>query len=130
MKNKAQRTIVVIVAVLGGLAGESKSAEPEFKQEPAENLRAYFLKTPLPNYPPVAVAQHKKGHGWFRLKIDSATGKITEVKILKSTGVKILDDSAAVAFMQWKAKPHRIDHAVLPAQFIGSPEATGSHVKW
>ena len=28
-----------------------------------------------------------------------------EVKVLKSTGVKILDDAAACAFMQWKAKP-------------------------
>jgi len=111
-------------------AGAVKAAEPQFKQEPAENLRSYFLKTPLPNYPEVAVAQHKKGSGWFHLTIDPATGKVTEVKVLKSSGVKILDDSAAVAFMQWKAKPHLINHAILPAQFMGSAEATGSHIKW
>ena len=76
----------------------------------------------VPNYPELAAALHKKDSGWFRLTIDPATGKVTEVKVLKSTGIKILDDSAAVAFMQWKAKPHRLDHAILPAQFIGSPE--------
>ena len=42
----------------------------------------------------------KKGSGWFRLKIDPSTGVVTEVKLLQSTGVKILDDSAAVAFLQ------------------------------
>jgi TonB family protein len=130
MKNNRQPTLVVITLVLLGIVGELKSAEPEFKQEPAENLRSYFVKAFPPNYPDAAVAQHKKGSGWFRLTIDRATGKITEVKVLKSTGVKILDDSAACAFMQWKAKPNRLDHAVVPVSFIGSPEQTGSHIKW
>jgi protein TonB len=115
---------------MAGFSGGLKSAEPQLKQEPAENLRSYFVKCFLPNYPDVAVAQHKKGSGWFRLTINRATGKVTEVKVLKSTGVKILDDAAAVTFMQWKAKPNRLDHAVLPANFIGSPELTGSHIKW
>jgi protein TonB len=130
MKNNRQRTFIVVTLALIGFAGGLKSAEPQFKQEPAENLRSYFVKTSLPNYPDMAVAQHKKGNGWFRLTIDRATGKVTEVKVLKSTGVKILDDSAAVAFMQWKAKPHRLDHAVVPANFVGSPEIIGSHIKW
>jgi TonB family protein len=113
-----------------GLWGGVKSAEPQFKQEPAGNLRSYFVKCFLPNYPDAAVAQHKKGSGWFRLTIDRPTGKVTAVKVVKSTGVKILDDSAACAFMQWKPKPNRLDHAVIPANFIGSPEITGSHIKW
>jgi phosphoribosylformylglycinamidine (FGAM) synthase-like amidotransferase family enzyme len=49
--------------------------------------------------------------------------------VLKSTGVKILDDSAACAFVQWKAKPNRLDHAVVPANFTGSPEKTAGHIK-
>jgi TonB family protein len=130
MKGNRKRTIAVIIAALVGVDDGLRSAEPQFKQEPAENLRSYFVKAFTPNYPDAAVAQHKKGNGWFRLTIDRATGKVTEVKVLKSTGVKILDDSAACAFMQWKAKPNRLDHAVLPANFIGSPEQTGSHIKW
>jgi TonB family protein len=130
MKSHGKRIIVLVMAALPGLAGGLRSAGPEFKQEPAENLRSYFVKAFPPNYPDAAVAQHKKGSGWFRLTIDRATGKVTEVKVLKSTGVKILDDSAACAFMQWKAKPNRLDHAVVPVNFIGSAEQTGSHIKW
>jgi TonB family protein len=130
MKNNKLLTFVTIALALVGLTDRLKSAEPQFKQEPAENLRSYFVKAFPPNYPDSAVAQHKKGSGWFRLTIDRATGKVTEVKVLKSTGVKILDDSAACAFMQWNAKPNRLDHAVVPANFTGSPEKTGSHIKW
>jgi TonB family protein len=130
MKNYRNLTVVVMIAALVGFTGGLKSAELQFKQEPAENLRSYFVKAFQPNYPEAAVAQHKKGSGWFRLTIDRPTGKVTEVKVLKSTGVKILDDSAAAAFMQWKAKPNRLDHAVVPANFTGSPEKTGSHTKW
>jgi protein TonB len=130
MGNNRQRTLFVVILAVIGFVGGLKSAEPQFKQEPAENLGSYFLKRHLPNYPTIAGTLHKKGSGWFRLNIDPATGKVTEVKVLKSTGIKILDDSAAVAFMQWKAKPHLLDHAILPAQFVGSPEATGSHIKW
>jgi TonB family protein len=130
MKNNRQRTFIVVTLALIGFPGGLRSAEPQFKQEPAENLRSYFVKAFPPNYPDVAGAQHKKGSGWFRLTIDRGTGKVTEVKVLKSTGVKILDDSAACAFMQWKAKLNRLDHAVVPANFTGSPEKTGSHTKW
>jgi TonB family protein len=130
MKTNMCKAFFIITLFLVVFSGALKAAEPQFKQEPAENLHSYFLKTPVPNYPPVAVAQHKKGNGWFRLTIDPATGRVTEVKVLKSTGIKILDDSAAVAFMQWKAKPRMIDNAILPAQFMGSPESTGSHTKW
>jgi hypothetical protein len=60
MKNHRKRTIVVIVTVLVGFAGGLRATEPQFKQEPAENLRSYFAKCFLANYPDVAVPQHKK----------------------------------------------------------------------
>jgi TonB family protein len=112
MNNNAQPTFVMITLALIALAGGVKAAEPQFKQAPAENLRSYFVKAFQPNYPDAAVAQHKKGSGWFRLTIDRATGKVMEVKVLKSTSVKILDDAAACAFMQWKAKPNRLENRV------------------
>ena len=122
-------TFVIVIAALAFFA-EAKAAEPAFKQEPSGDLRAYFSKMVRPNYPAPAVAMHKKGDGWFGLTIDRATGAITAVKVLKSTGVKILDDSAAVAFMQSRARPNKLDHAVIQITFGGSPEGTGSHIKW
>jgi TonB family protein len=130
MDNNRQATFIVLALALVGFANGVRSAEPAFKQEPAENLGSYLVKAPLPNYPVVAGTLHKKGDGWFRLTIDPATGAVTDVKLLKSTGVKILDDSAAVAFLQWKIKPHTIDHIILPWRFLGARESTGSHIKW
>ena len=123
-------SLIVAVAFATGSNALATGERYSFQQEPTGNLDSYFHKRHWPNYPRVAAAMHKKGEGWFRLQIDRATGAVTEVKILKSTGVKILDDSAAVAFMQWQAKPNMLDHAVLQVHFIGSPEETGSHTKW
>jgi len=109
------------------IAGALQSAEPTFKQDP--DLTPYFVKKPLPTYPQAAFTWHRQGSGWFRLNIDPATGKVTSVKVLKSTGVKILDDSAAVTFMQWRAKPHLIDHAILPANFVGA-HGDNKSIKW
>jgi len=89
------------------------------------------VKTPLPNYPKAAYTWHKQGNGWFRLNIDPATGIATSLKVLKSTGTKILDDSAAVAFMQWLARPNVIDHAILPVNFVAvCEESNNNGIKW
>ena len=119
-------SLIVAVAFATG----SNAERDTFKQEPPGDLRRYFPKMVQPNYPATAVAMHKKGDGWFGLTIDRATGAITAVKVLKSTGVKILDDSAAVAFMQSRARPNKLDHAVIQITFGGLPEETGSHIKW
>lgn len=121
---------ILLLPILGiiGFAGALQAAEPTFKQEP-DDLRPYFVKKPLPTYPQAAYTFHKEGNGWFRLNIDPATGKVTSVKVLKSTGVKILDDSAAVTFMQWRAKPHLIDHAILPAYFVGK-HGDNKSIRW
>jgi TonB family protein len=122
-------TVIFLLLALVGLARAGRCAESAYKQEP-EHLFSYLIKAPVPNYPVAAGTWHKKGEGCFRLNIDRATGTVTEVKVLKSTGVKILDDSAAVAFMQWKIKPHTIDHIILPFAFRGPGESTGTHIKW
>lgn len=126
VKNNAWQILLILTLAVS--ASVVQSGEPTFKQEP-ENLRPHFVKKPVPNYPQAAYTWHRQGSGWFRLNIDQATGKVTSVKVLKSTGVKILDDSAAVTFMQWRAKPHLIDHAILPADFMGA-HGDNKAVRW
>ena len=123
------RLIYLAMVAAFALCVRANSAEPVLKQEPEGSLKAYFIRKPLPNYPDTAISFHKKGIGWFRLQIDMQTGAVREVKVLKSTGVKILDDSAAAAFLQWKAKPHLIDHAVIEVRAEGFKH-TGSHIDW
>jgi TonB family protein len=103
--------------LLIGSAGGLTATQRRFKQAPPPaRILANFVKAFPPDYP--EVAQHKRGNGLFGLTIDRPTGKVTAVKVLKSTGIKTLDDSAAVAFLQWKAKPNRLDHIVIPVSFI------------
>lgn len=45
------------------------------------------------------------GSGIVLLNVDPSTGNVTSAQLLKSTGHKILDDSAIEAFRQWRFKP-------------------------
>ena len=114
--------VVLLWTVSSGFA-ENFKAEP-----PPTELNAYFTKAYPPKYPEIAKAWHKSGKGWFRLSIDRSNGKVTEIKVLQSTGVKILDDSIAATFLQWKAKPNMLDHAVIPFEYARSG-AIGSHIQ-
>jgi TonB family protein len=103
----------------GRFAASSIRAERRFKPAPPPaRIVSYFVNAFPPNYPDIALTQHKRGNGLFRLTIDRPTGKVTAVKVLRSTGVKVLDDSAAAAFLQWKAKPNRVHYVVIPVNFI------------
>jgi TonB family protein len=124
------RSILVTLIVAVAFAAEATTERYVFEQNPSGDLKAYFAKMVRPKYPQTALALHKKGKGFFRLTIDRPTGAVTEVKVLKSTGVKVLDDSAAAALMQWRAKRNMLDHAVIPVDFVGVPGETGTHIKW
>ncbi len=58
-----------------------------------------------PDYPPALWRSGVTGKGVFLLKIDPRTGEVTDVKVLKSTGYRILNELAAKAFLQCKFKP-------------------------
>lgn len=112
-------TFAVIILLLVGFAASSIRAERRFKPAPPPApIVWYFAKAFPPTYPDIALTQHKRGNGLFRLTINPPTGKVTNVKVLKSTGVTILDESAAAAFLQWKAKPNRVHYVVIPVNFI------------
>jgi TonB family protein len=108
-----------------------ESYEPfdPYARQPKEYVR-YFTKWFVPPYPERAQNFHKTGSGSYRLTINPQTGAVTQVQVVKSTGVKILDDCAAVCFMQWKAKPHTLGHATIAMTFEPPRERTGSHIVW
>jgi hypothetical protein len=63
-----RRSLLTAVALIA-FGGETESGETAFKQYPADLLTDhYFVKTPMPKYPDVAAAYHKKGSGWHRNK--------------------------------------------------------------
>jgi TonB family protein len=53
----------------------------------------------------------------FRLQIDPASGKVSGVTVVKSTGVDALDDSAVHALRMWRIKPGRWRELDIPITF-------------
>ena len=106
---------LLIIAALP-LHDAMSAAEPR-PFPPDGTARSYFAFMPPPPYPKAARYARQKGKGWFELIIDFPTGRVEQVKVLKSTGSKLLDDSTVATFLQWRAKPRVLHHAVLPVEF-------------
>ena len=117
------RLICLVFTALALSCGlEAATAEP--KQFPPGSLSPYFISMARPNYPEMARRFHRTGKGWYELSFD-AVGGVKQVRVLKSSGVKILDDSVAAALLRWRAKPGMIQHAVIPVTFeMESPTHT------
>lgn len=97
------------------IAAVAQASEPV--QVPAGPLSSHFDVMPPPAYPQVAQTWHRAGKGWFELTVNPSNGNVTQVKIVKSTGVKVLDDAAAASFFHWHAKSGSFSRAVVPAEF-------------
>jgi hypothetical protein len=54
--------------------------------------------------------------GWFT-EVDPATGRVTSVSMIKSTGHDILDNAALRALRQWRYRPRAITTFEIPIQF-------------
>jgi protein TonB len=77
--------------------------------------------TPQPVYRPEWVKQGLKGKGVALVMIDNTTGKVTDVKMLDSTGNKLLDDAALKAYSQWRFVPGTGSRVKIPIEFTNRP---------
>ena len=96
------------------------SATASFAQPtPAEiaEAKALAVYAPRPAYPHEARSKHMTGRGIVVLNVDPSTGNVTSAQLLKSTGHKILDDSALDAFRQWRFKPGSVHKVKIPINF-------------
>ena len=73
-----------------------------------------------PEYPPKLRSYGWNGKGRFLLRVNSETGDVDEVKILKGTGHVLLNEFAAKAFFQWKFQPGSPPQVVVPVEFYAS----------
>ena len=62
-------------------------------------------KSVAPDYPYRERALHHSGSGDFRLIVDTRTGAVTQVIVLRSTGFAGLDNCAIAALRQWRWRP-------------------------
>lgn len=70
-----------------------------------------------PAYPREARDKGLTGKGVAVVKVDPATGHVTSVSMIKSTGHDILDSAALRAFRQWRFPPRGITTFEIPVQF-------------
>jgi TonB family protein len=67
----------------------------------ARRLATY---APQPDRPVTA----RNGRGTYRFIVDYATGNVTEVKVLQSSGRKDFDRAVVKAYRQWRFVPHTV----------------------
>lgn len=66
--------------------------------------KANMLSAPKPPYPYEARKAHATGSGTFVIIFD-ASGSVSDVQTVKSTGNAILDQTSVTTFRRWRAKP-------------------------
>src|ERR1051326_6272123 len=76
------------------------------------------IKTVKPDYSYAERAQQHAGFGLYRVTLDLKTGSVSNVRVLQSTGVPTLDDSAVKALRQWLWKPGKWKEIDVPVAFI------------
>jgi protein TonB len=79
--------------------------------------KALVTNYPRPAYPKEARDKHMTGMAIVALNVDFPTGTVTSAQLLKSTGYKILDDSALEAFRQWRFRPGSVRKVKIPIKF-------------
>ena len=98
------------------IAGSPSRTKAPVVLTPAEEARV-LLVAPRPEYPIQARRVRVSGSGWFQMIVSKA-GYVTEVRVIKSTGSKILDAAAIQALLKWRFKTGTgIERANQPITF-------------
>jgi TonB family protein len=82
--------------------------------EPLKLEPVYYA--PRPQYPQSARKQHLEGTGIAEIRIKS-DGSVASVKMLRSTGHKILDEAAIHGFLGWRFRPYSVNVVRVPIQY-------------
>ena len=104
-------SILPAVAFATGALASDKDAAAE------KAATAFAIKAPPPDYPYEARKARLSGAGVAIMRLDRATGVVTDVVMSPSTGHKVLDNAAMRAFRQWRFKPGTIAMVRLPITF-------------
>ena len=67
-------------------------------------VKKFAIATPQPVYPEAARLQRITGLGYFKMRVQRATGRVKEVSVLRSTGNQLLDAASIKALSQWRFK--------------------------
>ncbi len=86
---------------------EKAASSPVAAASGAQSARADYLRNPPPVYPPEAKRNRQQGVALFRVMVSYA-GQAESVTLIKSSGHRLLDNSALEAVRKWKFHPATI----------------------
>ena len=105
-----------IVITAGSVEAQSKGPSPSHPLPDAIRMDIVVHQVP-PEYPYEARRIGITGRGILVGIVEFKTGKVTSVKMEKSTGNPILDDASLSAFRQWQFKPNTIRRFRTPITY-------------
>ena len=79
--------------------------------------KAMALYAPRPEYPYEARRQRITGSGVAVLSVDFATGQVTDVQMIRSTGSAVLDNATISGFRRWRFKPGTVSKVQTPVTY-------------
>jgi TonB family protein len=88
----------------------------ETRPTPKPTPKPRIVYAPAPAFPPGVSQGGVSGTGRFRLSFD-ATGNVTNVQVVKSTGNPYFDQAAIKTFRQWKSAPSQGWSVTVPVTF-------------
>jgi TonB family protein len=102
------------------LLSDLRAAEPMKAKEAFE--KHLFVTRESPVYPSALERLGVRGDGVFEMEFDYESGRVRDVRILRSTGNLVLDRNAVIALKHWRAKPRSIHTLQLPLSFGVPPQ--------
>lgn len=113
-----QSALVAVLITLGSLRCMAIPQQPEVFTGP--DLGRYFTRIWVPEYPYAAKRNRVGGRGTYRAFVDP-NGKVTNVVVIKSAGLRELDDAVIHAALGWVALPGKKREIDFPMAFIPPP---------
>lgn len=83
-------------------------------------LHHAVINAPDPVVPRMPRQARLSGRGVYVVEISVARGIVDNVRVLQSTGQKILDDAAIDALLKWRFRPRSVYELTVPIDFGAS----------
>jgi TonB family protein len=110
----------VFAAILACSAASLKITSAQDASTGRNTARKVAIYAPRPTYLREWAEKGITGSGLVSLSVDPKTGTVTEAHMIKSTGHRVLDDSALQGFRRWRFKPGT-RKVKIPIDFINYP---------
>lgn len=124
------RVAIIFFIALLVLENGNRATAAEPSGESRKFDKSVLVVRPQIEYPYLARRARITGSGVIIIQVDRATGKVTDARMLQSTGSSILDNASVAGSRQARFKPGTVRQAKIPITFsIGGPPVFEYRVK-